>query len=101
MELFRLPEVLYQGMAATWLGFKEAEFFSTDYFSLLPWFFLFLCGYFIQKSVDKWMRERSSEPPNIMKREIPALSLLGRHSLGIYLIHQPVLTGIVMAWNAF
>ena len=101
MELFRLPEVLYQGMAATWLGFKEAEFFSTDYFSLLPWFFLFLCGYFIQKGVDKWLRERSSEPSNIMKREIPALSLLGRHSLEIYLIHQPVLTGIVMAWNAF
>lgn len=55
----------------------------------------------IQKGVDKWLRERSSEPSNIMKREIPALSLLGRHSLEIYLIHQPVLTGIVMAWNAF
>ena len=101
LDLFRLPEVFYQGMAATWLGFKSADFFSTDYFSILPWFFLFLCGYFIQKRVDPWMRERYSEPPNIMKREIPACSLLGRHSLEIYLIHQPVLTGIVMAWNAF
>ncbi len=56
---------------------------------------------FYPEGVDKWLRERSSEPSNIMKREIPALSLLGRHSLEIYLIHQPVLTGIVMAWNAF
>ena len=36
LHLLRLPDRLYHGLFATWLGFMEPGFFSTDYFSLLP-----------------------------------------------------------------
>lgn len=85
-ELARLPGWLYRGLAATYLGFTEPGFFSTDYFSLLPWLFLFLAGYFAcrlcggKEGLAAWAG-RGAAP----------LSLLGRYSLPIYILHQPVL----------
>ncbi|MBR1628218.1 MAG: DUF1624 domain-containing protein, partial [Lachnospiraceae bacterium] len=48
-----LPSVLYANAFSTFWGFKEPYFFSTDYFSFFPWFFLFLCGYFLFKWVEE------------------------------------------------
>ena len=46
--LYPLPNFLYeQGLLATFFGFQDKNFFSTDYFSLIPWYFLFLVGYFL------------------------------------------------------
>lgn len=42
-----LPQGLYCNLFTTFLGFPMAGFYSSDYFSLLPWFFLFLTGYFL------------------------------------------------------
>jgi uncharacterized membrane protein len=51
----QLPESLYhQGYLYSFLGFEDVNFHSTDYFSLLPWFFLFLVGYFL----GRWQQER-------------------------------------------
>ena len=44
IKICRLPNALYQNLLTSYLGFPEKQFFSTDYFSLFPWFFLFLCG---------------------------------------------------------
>ena len=44
LHLLRLPDRLYHGLFATWLGFMEPGFFFTDYFSLLPWMFCFWRG---------------------------------------------------------
>ena len=30
----------------------------------------------------------------------PPLGWMGRHSLLLYLLHQPVIYGVLMAWNA-
>lgn len=87
------PEALYRNSVTTFLGFQEAGFFSTDYFSLLPWFFLFLTGYFLYRL----LHERGVL--SILSGEGRALRLFavpGRHSLLIYLLHQPVLYGILM-----
>ena len=86
--LFRLPEAWYeQGMLATFLGFQDKNFFSTDYFSLLPWYFLFLAGYFL----CRLMLERTQTLPDGFANGIPLFEIPGRHSLLIYLLHQPVI----------
>lgn len=80
-----LPRGLYHGYFATFLGFQDPYFFSTDYFSLFPWFFLFLCGYFLNRILSAAL-----EGP-VFRTRIRPFDFLGRHSLFIYLIHQPVL----------
>ena len=86
LHLLRLPDRLYHGLFATWLGFMEPGFFSTDYFSLLPWMFLFLAGYFACRACGG--RERLARWAG---RGFAPLNWIGRYSLPIYLLHQPVL----------
>lgn len=75
-------------LGTAFLGFPPADFFSTDYFSLLPWFFLFLTGYFL-------FRLRRSEVREI--RRVPVVTAMGRRSLLIYMLHQPVIYGLLAA----
>ncbi len=86
----RLPRQLYHGFFMTFLGFEEKGFFSTDYFSLLPWYLLFLAGYALGGlSLSKGWLSASA-----WKKKIKMPAFLGRHSLLIYLLHQPLLFGI-------
>lgn len=86
-NLIKLPGTWYQGMIMTYLGFPSPDFFSTDYFSLIPWLFLFTGGYFVSHLFQK--KNIFCHP--VLKNGIRWLSFLGRHSLLIYLLHQPVL----------
>ncbi len=73
------------------LGFRYAGFYSSDYFPLLPWFFLFLIGTW----AGGRLKERQDSWPPILRRRLPAaVTWPGRHSLILYLLHQPVLYGI-------
>ena len=90
--MVNLPGFLYKGQAMTYLGFKEEGFYSTDHFSLMPWIFLFLAGYFLygimkNAKVFSW---------RIFHIEVPFISMFGRHALIVYMLHQPVLYGISM-----
>lgn len=46
-----LPQALYASYTTAYLGFMPKSFFSTDYFPLLPWLFLFWAGYFLHHLV--------------------------------------------------
>lgn len=71
------------------LGFPNAAFTSADYFPLLPWFFLFLMG----AALGGWCLDHREN--KILTAPLPgALTFPGRHSLIIYLLHQPVLYGV-------
>lgn len=48
---YPLPRRLYHGLWMTWIGFTDPGFYSVDYFSLLPWIFLFLAGYFCNETM--------------------------------------------------
>lgn len=71
------------------LGFPNAAFTSADYFPLLPWFFLFLMG----AALGGWCLDHQEN--KILTAPLPGvLTFPGRHSLIIYLLHQPVLYGV-------
>ena len=78
------------------LGFAPYGFTSSDYFPLLPNFGYFLLGAVVGRQVYAGRK-------SLFPRETPPLGLfrwLGRHSLMIYLLHQPVLAAIVAAIDA-
>lgn len=81
-----LPRSLYKGMFMTFLGFMETGFYSVDYFSFMPWYFLYLAGYFAYKLIKNTRFERK-----ILTKNVPVLSTIGRHSLLIYLAHPVIL----------
>lgn len=87
-----LPATLYRNLLTAYLGFPHRGFFSTDYFPLLPWFFLFVTGYFLFRLLD----ERGLNSKLFAKGNMPVLNWLGRHSLIVYLLHQPILYGLCL-----
>jgi len=68
------------------LGFRYPGFVSMDYYPLLPWIFLFIIGIWLGSVI-----KRHRESPLLNKKFHPALTFLGRHSLVVYAVHQPVL----------
>ena len=88
--LYPLPNFLYeQGLLATFFGFQDKNFFSTDYFSLIPWYFLFLVGYFLCRCFFE--KKSSATLPEFFKKGISVFEIIGQHSLPVYLLHQPVI----------
>ena len=91
----QLPERLYQGPLATYLGFMDPSFYSTDYFSLLPWSFLFAAGYFLCRLI-----EPAQKKIRAFEREISLVSSVGKRSLPVYLLHQPVIYLLLFSIDA-
>lgn len=89
-----LPESWYSNYVTTFLGFPANWFFSTDYFPIFPWIFLFLTGYYGYVIVQKkgWLAAFQSE-------KISILTWPGRHSMLVYLLHQPIVYGVL--WLVF
>ena len=92
-----LPYEWYRNLATAYLGFPPADFYSTDYFSLLPWSFLYLCGY----ELHLVLKSAGALDSRILKKEIKPFAFMGRNSLIIYLLHQPVLYLFVLLISAF
>lgn len=80
-----------------WLGFIPKGFSSFDYFPILPWFGYFLIGIFLGKQFfankDKKYQLLPSNFSNFSL--IRFLSFLGKNSLVIYLLHQPLLLAMI------
>ena len=89
-RLATLPAALYANDFTAWLGFPPPDFYSADYFPLLPWLFLYLTGVFL---FDLFRRSGRTELLSCLS--CPPLEWLGRHSLPLYLAHQPVIYGIL------
>jgi uncharacterized membrane protein len=91
---FYLPHTLYQKEFLFSIGICTDKFYSSDYFPLLPWMFIFFLGvvigrWFASIGYSSWM----------YKNYIPFFSFLGKYSLLTYLIHQPVI--YVVLWAIF
>ncbi|MDP7260622.1 MAG: heparan-alpha-glucosaminide N-acetyltransferase [archaeon] len=92
-----IMEQRVQTYSLLWLGLAPANFYTFDYFPLFPWFGYVLFGIFIGNSLYK-RGERQYKIQDLSTRKtIRFLSFLGRNSLFIYLIHQPISVALVLA----
>lgn len=74
-----------------WIGFMTHNPKTLDYVPLLPWFGVVLIGMFMARVIEKYrLLSVASQGGNIVTN---MLALGGRHSLLIYLLHQPLFFG--------
>ncbi len=86
-----IPAPLYDLPYLFPLGIYGKSFHSADYFSLLPNIFVFLAGtyfgvYVKEGRLPKWT----------YKSRIKIFGVLGKHALLVYILHVPVIYGIII-----
>jgi len=79
----------------SWLGLRPAQFYSVDYFPLLPWFGVVLIGIFFGNLVYSDYSRRFQLADISFFSGIKVLCFLGKHSLLIYLLHQPLIIAVL------
>jgi uncharacterized membrane protein len=77
-----------------WLGLKTPFFYTLDYFPLLPWFGVVLIGIFIGQRISPFLEKRYRVDQKI-PRFFKAITVLGKNSLIVYILHQPILYAIL------
>jgi uncharacterized membrane protein len=93
-----VPPALFQHPVMTekfwsWIGFWPAPPLTTDIVPIFPWFGLVLIGIFATRVLmgsRVWARISAARLDGVFGR---ALKFMGRWSLVIYLVHQPLIYG--------
>ena len=80
-----------------WLGVNERGRSMVDWYPVLPWFGMVLIGIWLGHKLYRDGQRRFSLPDRSGAPVIRQLALIGRHALLVYLVHQPVLMGILFA----
>lgn len=96
IPLFACTYYMYRNVyvAINWLfpiGLRSLNFITSDYFPLMPWFFMFLIGTWLAKMLLTGERK-----PWMDRRYPRAMVWLGQKSMIIYLAHQIIL--YPLAW---
>jgi uncharacterized membrane protein len=77
--------------ALSWLGFTTVKPPTQDFVPLFPWLGVVLVGI----GVGQALAQRDFSPIAWLAGAPKGLRWLGRHSLGVYMVHQPVLLGLL------
>lgn len=90
----------FQQPAFSWTGLNLAPRPAADYVPFIPWFAMGLSGLTVARIMNhfnilSWLQ--GGIRPNWLNT---SLKWLGQHTLITYLVHQPVLFGIVYLWVA-
>lgn len=81
-----IPNSFYATNYLMPFGIYKLGFVSADYFPIFPWAFMFFAGVFVG-----FYEKTGKFPKFLKKRRISFLSYLGRNTLIIYILHQPVI----------
>lgn len=79
-----------------WLGLTPKGFVTLDYFPLFPWFGVLLTGIFLGNSLYKDGNRQFKIPETDKFLFQKPFSGIGKHSLSIYFIHQPLFLGLLL-----
>jgi uncharacterized membrane protein len=84
-----LSHPLFDQAPLHWIGLMTYKPATEDYVPLLPWFGVVAFGLYAgQYLAQRNLRWIDAATPS-------ALAWLGRHSLFIYMVHQPILIGLI------
>ena len=89
-----VPEISVEHYWLLWLGLAPTGFYSLDYVPVLPWFGVVLYGVGLGGLLYSGYRRRVSQIDQLPIAGcsfIKLLCYLGRNSLAVYLVHQPLL----------
>jgi len=86
---FKLPPVITDSLILYPMGMHK-DLIAGDYFPVFPWIFIFLVGTFIGVYFKK-----GRLPAGFYRNYVPALTVIGRSALIIYVAHQPAI-GVVV-----
>lgn len=80
-----------------WLGIHPVDFVSLDYVPVLPWFGALVLGVGLGHLV--YPRGERRFPVSSFPAWTAPLSWIGRHTLAIYLLHEPAILAVLLAWQ--
>lgn len=93
-----LQHELFDARALNWIGLVTRKPVTEDYVPLLPWLGLMWWGMALGQTLlahrPQWLGA------GLLARPLWPLAVLGRWSLSFYMLHQPVLIGLLLAWRA-
>ncbi|MBZ0071353.1 MAG: DUF1624 domain-containing protein [Gammaproteobacteria bacterium] len=89
----RFAHPFFDQPALQWVGLMTYKPPTEDYVPLLPWFGVVLVGIFLGDRC--WLRQPPARLTRWRSNRLPVrlLAVAGRHSLLIYMLHQPLLIG--------
>jgi uncharacterized membrane protein len=98
---FLIHSTLFDSPWVLWLGLGEALPNTLDWYPLLPWAGIVFLG--LSLALAPGVIPRLTSPKRWRAASGPsrALCFAGRHSLPIYLVHQPILIGLLTALTAW
>lgn len=88
---------LFNGVGFIWTGLGTKIPAAFDYQPFFPWFGVVLIGMSMGKIIEKYSK-RTVVKPN---RWILSLTIIGQHTLFLYLVHAPVILVVLMVMKKF
>jgi uncharacterized membrane protein len=89
----------FNGMGLNWLGWITVKPVTEDYVPVFPWLGVVWWGV----ALAPWLQSRlarGGRVPSFGFGPSKALAWLGRQSLAYYMLHQPLLMGLLMTYGA-
>jgi uncharacterized membrane protein len=93
---FYLASPVFNHPALWWIGLSTLDPRTNDYVPLFPWFGAVLAGIAVTRIGQQTGALKAASRIDLPTRRLDeGLRFLGRHALAFYLLHQPILFGLV------